>query len=402
MEKFKYSKEYDVLVAGGGVAGVASAVASARQGMKTAIIEKTIIFGGLATSGLILVYLPLSDNRGNQVTFGFAEELLKASIKYGPGDIPADWSDPNTMSRYSVKFSPSAFALALDEVLIDAGVDLWLDTLICGAVVKGDRIIGVEVENKSGRGFVSAKCVIDATGDADVAYHAGAPYVEQDNWLSIWAMEASLDSARQSVAENSGKKLNFCRILGASNTGSGAPKGMRKFYGTNGKDVSEFVIEGRKMLREFYKREQSLRGKDGRNDIYPMALPSMAQFRTTRRIDGIKTIKPDDKGKHFDDCVGMVADWWSGRDIWEVPYYALVPQKIKGLLTAGRCISSEGEAWEVMRVIQSAVLTGEIAGIASAMSIKLDTTPDMIDVKDLQAILSEKGFLLDIDKLQRK
>ncbi|HGE70369.1 TPA: FAD-dependent oxidoreductase, partial [Candidatus Poribacteria bacterium] len=124
MEKFKYSKEYDVLVAGGGVAGVASAVASARQGMKTAIIEKTIIFGGLATSGLILVYLPLSDNRGNQVTFGFAEELLKASIKYGPGDIPADWSDPNTMSRYSVKFSPSAFALALDEVLIDAGVDL--------------------------------------------------------------------------------------------------------------------------------------------------------------------------------------------------------------------------------------------------------------------------------------
>ena len=85
-----------------------------------------------------------------------------------------------------------------------------------------------------------------------------------------------------------------------------------------------------------------------------------------------------------------------------MPYYALVPQKIKGLLTAGRCISSEGEAWEVMRVIQSAVLTGEIAGIASAMSIKLDTTPDMIDVKDLQAILSEKGFLLDIDKLQRK
>lgn len=402
MEKFKYSKEYDVLVAGGGVAGVASAVASARQGMKTAIIEKTIIFGGLATSGLILVYLPLSDNRGNQVTFGFAEELLKASIKYGPGDIPADWSDPNTMSRYSVKFSPSAFALALDEVLIDAGVDLWLDTLICGAVVKGDRIIGVEVENKSGRGFVSAKCVIDATGDADVAYHAGAPYVEQDNWLSIWAMEASLDSARQSVAENSGKKLNFCRILGASNTGSGAPKGMRKFYGTNGKDVSEFVIEGRKMLREFYKREQPLRGKDGRNDIYPIALPSMAQFRTTRRINGIKTIKSDDNGKHFDDCVGMVADWWSGRDIWEVPYYALVPQKIKGLMTAGRCISSEGEAWEVMRVIQSAVLTGEIAGIASAMSIKLDTTPDMIDVKDLQAILSEKGFLLDIDKLQRK
>lgn len=399
---FKYSKNYDILVAGGGVAGVASAIASARQGTKTAIVEKTIIFGGLATSGLILIYLPLSDNKGNQVTFGLAEELLKASIKYGPGNIPKDWSNPNTRSRYGVKFSPSAFALALDEVLLDAGVDLWLDTLICGAVVKGNQIIGVEVENKSGRGYIGAKCFIDATGDADVAYHSGAPCIEQDNWLSIWAMEASLETAKQAVGENSGEKLNFCRILGASNTGADAPKGMRKFYGTKGKDVSEFVIEGRKMLREFYKKEQALRGENGRNDIYPMTLPSIAQFRTTRRIDGIKTIKSNDKEKHFDDCVGMVADWWSGRDIWEVPYYTLIPQKIKGLITAGRCISSEGEAWEVMRVIQSAVLTGEIAGIASAMSVKLNTTPDMIDVSDLQKILKEKGFLLNINELQRK
>ncbi len=401
-ENFKYSKNYDVLIAGGGVAGVASAIASARQGMKTAIVEKTIIFGGLATSGLILIYLPLSDKRGNQVTFGLAEELLKASIKYGPGNIPKDWNDPNTKSRYSVKFSPSAFALALDEMLLDAEVDLWLDTLICGAVVKNDRIVGVEVENKSGRGFIEAKCIVDATGDADVAYHSGAPCIEQDNWLSIWAMEASLESARQSVAENSGEKLNFCRILGASNTGSGAPRGMRKFYGTNGKDVSEFVIEGRRILREFYKKEQALRGENGRSDIYPMTLPSMAQFRTTRRIDGIKTIKSGDKEKHFDDCVGMVADWWSGQDLWEVPYYTLIPQKIKGLITAGRCISSEGEAWEVMRVIQSVALTGEIAGIASAMSIKLNTTPDMINIKDLQKILKEKGFLLNINELQRR
>jgi hypothetical protein len=396
---FRYSKEYDVLVCGGGVAGVASAIASSREGMKTALVEKTIIFGGLATSGLILVYLPLSDNRGNQVTFGLAEELLKVSIEYGPGNIPSDWRDPNTKSRYRVQFSPSVFALAIDEVLLDAGVDLWLDTLICGAVVKGDRVIGVEVENKSGRGFIGAKCIVDATGDADVAYHAGAKCIEQDNWLSIWSMEASLETARQSVADNSGKKLNSSRILGASNTGSGAPEGTRKFYGTNGKDVSEFVIEGRKLLREFYKKEQALRGENGRNDIFPMTLPSMAQFRTTRRIDGIKTLRTGEAYKHFDDCVGMVADWWDGRDIWEIPYYTLIPQKVKGLLTAGRCISSEGEAWEVMRVIQSAVHTGEIAGIAGALSVKLDTTPDTIDVSDLQTKLKEKGFLLNVNEL---
>jgi ribulose 1,5-bisphosphate synthetase/thiazole synthase len=395
----KYSKYYDVLVAGGGVAGVSAAVASAREGMNTALVEKTIIFGGLATSGLILVYLPLSDSRGNQVTFGLAEELLHASIKYGPGDVPSDWRDPKTGSRYSAWFSPASFALALDEVLLDAGVDLWLDTLICDTVVKGDRVVGIEVENKSGRGFIGAKCVIDATGDADVAYHAGAPCVEQDNWLSVWAMEASLETAGQAVSENSGRKLNSSRRLGASDTGEGAPDRMRKFYGTNGKDVSEFVLEGHKLLREFYKSEQSLRGLSGRNDIFPMVLPSVAQFRTIRRIEGIKTLKTGEFRKHFDDCVGMVADWRGGRDVWEVPYYTLVPQKVKGLLTAGRCISAEGEAWQVMRVIQAAVHTGEIAGLSAALSVRLDTTPDSIDMKALQNQLKQKGFLIDICEL---
>lgn len=389
----KYSRHYDILVAGGGVAGVSAAIASAREGMDTALVEKTIIFGGLATSGLILVYLPLSDNHGNQVTFGLAEELLYASIKYGPGDVPSDWNDPKTNSRYSVRFSPASFALTLDELLQDAGVDLWLDTLICDTVTKGDRVVGIEVENKSGRGFIGAKCIIDATGDADVAYHAGAPYTEQDNWLSIWSMEASLDIANQAVSEKSGRKLNNCRILGASNNGAGAPSSMRKFYGTNGKDVSQFVLEGRKLLRDFYKKEQS---KESRNDIFPITLPSIAQFRTTRRIEGIKTLRSGESYKHFDDCVGMIADWWDGRDIWEVPYYTLVPQKIKGLLTAGRCISAEGEAWEVMRVIQSAVHTGEIAGIASAISIRAETTPDNLDINVLQHQLKQKGFLLDV------
>ena len=396
MSEIKYSKHYDVLVAGGGVAGVSAAVASAREGMNTALVEKTIIFGGLATSGLILVYLPLSDNRGNQVTFGLAEELLHASIKYGPGDVPSDWRDPKTGSRYLAWFSPASFALALDEVLIDAGVDLWLDTLICDTVVKGDRVVGVEVENKSGRGFIGAKCIIDATGDADVAYHAGAPYVEQDNWLSIWSMEASLDTAKQTVADGSGKKLNSVRQLGASNIGAGAPEGMKKFYGTNGKDVSQFVLEGRNLLRDFYKKEQSKRGESGRNDVFPITLPSTAQFRTTRRIEGIKTLKTGDHYKHFDDCVGMIADWWSGRDVWEVPYYALVPQKIKGLLTAGRCISAEGEAWEVMRVIQASVHTGEIAGISAVLSVKSDTTPDKLEINEIKHQLKQRGFLLDV------
>ena len=395
----QYSKSYDILVAGGGVAGVAAAIASARAGMKTALIEKTIIFGGLATSGLVTPYLPLSDSRGNQVTFGIAEELLHESIRYGPGDIPSDWRNPKMRSRYMARFSPAAFALALDKVILDAGADLWLDTLICETVMEGDRVTGVEVENKSGRGLISAKCIIDATGDADVACRAGAPCAEQDNWLTIWAMEASLGQAKEATAEGSGRKLNVARRLGGSDNGKGTPAKARKFYGTNGRDVSEFVIEGRKLLREFYEMEQSRLGSLARNDIFPMTLPSMAQFRTTRRIVGVKTLGNGEFNRHFDDCVGMVADWRGGRDVWEIPYYTLVPRDAKGILAAGRCISTEDQAWEVMRAIQAAAHTGEVAGVAAVLSVKSDTTPDAIDIAALQKELERRGFLMDVRKL---
>lgn len=394
-----YTKSYDVLVAGGGVAGVAAALASARAGMNTALVEKTITFGGLATSGLILVYLPLSDNRGRQVTFGIAEELLHESIKYGPGDVPSDWNNPATRTRYMARFSPAAFTLALDKVLLDAGIDVWLDTLISDVVMEGDKITGLEVINKSGRGILSAKCVVDATGDADVAYYAGSPCAEQDNWMSIWWMEASLEHAKAAVADNSGKKLNLDRRLGGSDNGNGTPEGMRKYYGTRGKDVTQFVLEGRRLMREYYEREQSKIGQSGRNDVFPMTLPTMAQFRTTRRIIGIKTLATGDAFKHFDDCVGLVADWRGGKDVWEVPYYTLVPQKIKSLLAAGRCMDSEGQAWEVMRVIQAAAHTGEIAGVASSLAVKLGTTPDALDISMLQKELKQRKFLMDVREL---
>ena len=127
----KYKKDYDVVVAGGGIAGVAAAIEASRNGMKTALVEKTVFTGGLATTGLIFIYLPLCDGRGTQVTFGLSEELMRASIIYGPGEIPKGWENgvkgPAT-SRFLVRFSPASFIIALDEILTNAGVDVWFDT----------------------------------------------------------------------------------------------------------------------------------------------------------------------------------------------------------------------------------------------------------------------------------
>ena len=175
-----FQKEYDVVVAGGGIAGVAAAIAAAEEGAKTAIVEKTVFFGGLATTGLVYAYLQLCNGKGTQVSFGLAERLLHASIKYGPDTLKKkDWGrtpwQPGD-GTYSTEFSPASFALALDELLLNAGIDCWVDTLLCGAEKDGEnRITALEAENKSGRGRLAAKAFVDATGDADLVRREASP-----------------------------------------------------------------------------------------------------------------------------------------------------------------------------------------------------------------------------------
>ena len=391
---------FDVVVAGAGVAGVAAALAASRQGAKVCLLEKTVFPGGLATTGCILHYLPLSDCRGNQVTFGISEELLHASLKYGPGDVPPDWKNPETKTRYTAKFNPASFILAMDELLGAAGVDIWFDTLVCGTRIEAGRLAGVEVENKSGRGLIRGKVFVDGTGDADIAFRAGAPCATGKNSLAIWSLAYSLDAARQAVQQESGHPLMKLVTEGALDDGSKAIKGVRSFSGVDGRDVSEFVLTSRRYLLDYYKREQQKRGTDGRKDIYPAFLPAMADFRTTRRIDGIYTMGNGDKFRHFPDSVGIAAEWYAGRTLWETPYRALLPKKVRGLLVAGRCMGAAGQAWSVMRVIQSAAMTGEACGLAAARSVERGITPDRIDLLWLQGELVKRKFVLDVREIK--
>ena len=394
----RFEKSYDVLVAGAGVAGVAASVAAARAGARTALVEKTVLVGGLATAGLIAYYTPLCDGRGRQVTFGLAEEMLRLSIRYGPGEVPPCWDEetrPEAVPRYAVRFSPASFTLALDELLAQAGVDVWLDTLACLPVMDGARLAGVEVENKSGRGLLRAGCVVDATGDADLAYRAGAPCEEARNWLSLWAIETSMKIAKDAASADSGEALLDVAMVGADNRGHGHPDGVPTFRGTDGREVTEFVLRGRAMLRERYEARQAALGAHGRADLFPVALPAMAQFRTTRRILGRTNLEDGMAGQHFDEAVGLVAHWAVPGEVWEVPYGALVPREVTGLLTAGRCIGAGGRAWEVMRVVHAAAHTGEIAGTAAALAIERHAMPHELDVAELRRALEARGIRHD-------
>ena len=390
----EFERSFDVLVAGAGVAGVAAALESARAGLRTGLVEKTILVGGLATTGLVNIYLPLCDGHGRQVTFGLAEELLRLSIRYGPGDVPEAWRAklrPAEGPRYSVVFNPASFILALDEALAEAGVELWLDTLVCAPVTSGERLVGVEVENKSGRGLLRAKCVVEASGDADVAYRAGAECAVGENWLSIWALQASLESAQRAVAERSGVPLLDGVRLGGDDAGRGAPPG-KTWHGIGGEEVTQFVLAARKLLRDHYASRYAELGQGERRNCFPLTLPSMAQYRTTRRIVGQATLSDGQHGRHVPDSVGLVPDWRKAGPVWEVPYGTLLAPRVKGLVAAGRCISAEGDAWQVTRVIGPAAFTGQVAGLAATLAVRADTTPDALDAADVQQALRAKGI----------
>jgi FAD dependent oxidoreductase len=378
----KFFKKYDVVVAGGGIAGVAAAVAAARRGMSTALVEKTVFAGGLATTGIVYIYLPLCDGNGTQVTFGLAEELLHESIKYGPGDIYPDWAkgkNAGERKRYMVRFSPASYILALDEIMVNAGVDIWYDTLITDVTVNNDTLESIEVCNKSGKGIISTECFVDATGDADLAHFAGLNCPVEDNALAIWAIE----HLEEDIHPNRVIGRNTAAYQGG---GSNAPRMGQP--GINGKLVSEFILKGREKYRERLAASYTS-DKHDRKSHFPIKLPAMAQFRMTRRIDGQFTLADGMEWTPFEDSIGLAADWRKSGYVWEVPYRSLVPEGIKGLLAAGRCIASAGDAWDVMRVIPVAALTGEAAGVAAALSIEHKISPDELDYKILQHALTE-------------
>ncbi len=386
-----FEKSYDVAVCGGGIAGAAAAIAAARRGQKTALIEKTIFTGGLATAGIIFIYLPLCDGSGTQVTFGITEELLLSSIKYGPGDVP-EWQKgrkAEEAKRYRVVFSPASFVIALDELLTNAGVDIWFDTLVCAANVHDGRLAAVEVENKSGRGRISAKCFVDATGDADIAHQAGLVCPTAQNALAFWALEYA--NGAQWRLNNSVENI-ATYVKGSSWDKKRGPSGI------DGSEVSSFILDGRAQYRERLVSEYGT-GKKDRKTLFPLTLPSMAQFRTTRHIPAQYKLKDGQDWTHFDDSIGLAADWRKPGFVWEIPYRSMLPAGLKNLVAAGRCTAAEEDAWEVTRVIPSAALTGEAAGTAAALAAASGVSPDDIPVATLQDALRGTGNKIHFDEV---
>jgi len=383
----------DVIVCGGGMGGIAAAVSAARHGADVLLIEKSIVFGGLATAGLISWYEPLCDGVGNKIMYGLADELLHLAIRYGPDTLNEKWrSDPahaECGKRYSTFFSPAVFSMALDGFLREAGVRLLLDSVVVKPVMEGGRCDGVIVENKTGRGFYGAKAVVDTTGDADVLSRAGVPCRTGQNYLTYIGYVTDTACCRD--AAKSGELLRARKWFNAGSDlwGKGHPENAARLSGVTAEEVTRYVLDGRKLFFDkLCERPREERDVSG--------MPHMAQLRTTRRLMGAYELIETDMGKRFEDSVGVAGDFTNRGRVYELPFRMLYHEAFDNLFTAGRTVSSSGWAWEVTRVIPVAAATGQAAGTAAAICARNGLSAKAL-CGDVQSLLREDGVRLHME-----
>jgi len=379
---------YDVIVCGGGIAGVSAALSASRNNARVLLIEREYALGGLATLGLIVIYLPICDGLGTQMISGISEELLKLSLKYGPGEIPAPWKNKDSKKeerkrdRYRVTYNAASFIIAMERELLKNNVEILYGSHISGVKTENGKVKSVFIETKTGKEEIKGKVFIDATGDADICYFAGENTVEDTtNRRTGWYF--SYDE----------KDLQLNGLTDPLYTE--LPKGSREYSGTNMKDISTQCIDARKMILDDILEKQKQN-----KSIYPLIIPSFHGLRMTRRFNGSFSFKKEHEGIYFEDAIGMMGNWhYHIKERYSIPLRTIVCEKNNNLYVAGRCISSEGEGWDLTRVIPVCALTGEACGLIAAEQAKNNQIPD---IKTIQQKLKESGNLINEDLFARR
>ena len=388
----KTTHECDVLAAGGGVAGIAAALAAARSGAKVILLERGFMLGGLATAGLVTIYLPICDGMGHQVSFGLAEELFRLSIKHGYEDrYPALWLDKEASveeraaspRRFEVQYNPHLFAIDAEQLLISEGVKILYGTTVASARCEGGKITHIITESKSGREAIEiAKSVVDATGDADVCYLSGAKCElhGEGNVLASWYYSVA-------GGEYKLNQLGFCDVSDEEKrAGKTVPMlTNRRFSGVDAEEISEMVeMSHASLLNNFIEKKKT------HKDILPVNIATIPQLRMTRKLVGEYVMDKSEVHTYQETSIGLISDWRKRGPIYEIPFGTLYSNEVKNLAVAGRCISVTDAMWDVTRVIPVCAVTGEAAGIAAAMTDDLTA----LDLTALQNELRARGVKL--------
>jgi hypothetical protein len=400
--KTDVAAEVDVVVAGGGPAGLAAAVAAARNGANTILIERYGYLGGLATGGLVICLVET-----DRYAYGICQEVVDglndlnvAKLNKPSGETPRWVEGASFSGEESLNFDPQAFKFLADKLVTESGADILLHSFTAVPVMKRKKVKGVVVEGKSGRQAILSKVVVDATGDADVAAASGAPFnIDRHPWgINLeyrignvciekavrWKNE-NLDTYEKLVKEL-GKDVGTISWGGDVNNGVVWGHGPH-FYdadGLNVRHVTKIEVESRKMIMEglgFYRRHVP-----GFENAFLLEFAPQMGIRETRRIVGEYTLTKEDAvtGRRFDDAVA------SGQ--FDIPYRCLIPKEVDGIIVAGRCISTTHEAQGVIRNIPPCLTTGQVAGTAAALATKKGVKLRKLDTHLLREALIKQGF----------
>ena len=398
MEKLTYSrsipvkKAYDVIVCGGGVAGVAAAVSAANNGLSTLLLEKSNILGGLGTLGVINLFVPMCNGRGKQIIFGLAEKWLRMSATLGWDTIPEEWKNGEpavpTEKRYVQRYSPAIFAYQLTEELKKSGADILFDCMAADPIMKGNICTGVVTESKGGTEFYPCRVLIDTTGDCDVLRRGGIPTVSGENFFTFSAKMITLDSCQKAVEAGDIGRV-YTGISGGNINlfGDHQPDDVPRWSGLSAEEVSDYIVRNHLLVLEKLKQTD-------RKSREVVTTPGMPQFRTTAHIKGDYSLKVSDAYRHFDDSICAINDFEHRDHLFEIPLRALTRRDFPNIITAGRSADGTGYGWDLIRVIPPAILTGQAAGEAATLAIKENAAIAAVDIRALQAKLEKENVMI--------
>jgi ribulose 1,5-bisphosphate synthetase/thiazole synthase len=400
--------EVDVLVAGGGPAGIAAAIAAGREGARTLLVERYGYLGGMITGAHVVAILGMGNGYHSKAR-GILTEIRDRLNKLGAVTMLGDQSKRNEdelAGSGDYRVDAEVFKWQAVEMVQEAGADLLMQTQVCAPIMQGGRVAGIYVESKSGRQAILAQVTIDATADADLAYRAGVPCDNETHDVSLVLHLEGVDKARvdafaaASPHEYEAINQEARRLFG------GVPlTGSRYLKGVDIADAVALTRAEMQLRREAFQTLYYLRAH---LPGYEQARISVTQpqfgVRLGRRIHGAYRLVDDDliTNRHFEDGIGRLGvyfpDWGpiyarKGLD-YDVPYRTLVPQGVDGLLVAGRCISSDYRTGNTMRLIVPCFATGQAAGAAAGIAVELECAPRAVPSATLRAALAKQDVFL--------
>lgn len=441
----------EVIVVGGGPAGISAALAAAREGVNTTLIEQYGFLGGMATAGLVGPFMTSYDTKGeNQIVKGNFELIINRMKEYNgvihPSKVDAEspYSSFIKPAHHNVTpFDPEVFKYVAEKILIEYGVNIIYHTRLIDVINdKNGNVKELILAGKEGAKLAAGEVYIDATGDGDLGAFAGNDYFKgrdiddkmQPATMFMRICNVDDEKVEKWVRENPDKKL-FENLVSEARENGDFPEDLSRekvgiykqpregewrvntsrilgIDGTKTNDLTEAEIKGRKQAFELmgFFREYC----PGLENAILLETGHQVGIRETRRLKGEYKLRKEDVqfAKEFQDSIGKYSFFMdihnpdgSGQEekerlfiekgrYFEIPYRSLLPKDVNNLLMSGRCISCDRQAFGAIRVMPACFVTGQAAGVSSALCIKNKKSPKEIEVDNLQNALKSQSCAL--------